>query len=184
MRLFIAINFNETVKSNLIDTIDCLKDRGVSGNFTLVENLHLTLVFIGETNRLSDVKSILDNASFNPFDITLENLGSFKCNDGDIFWMGIQAPKDLFHLQRQLRNSLIEANFAIENRTYRPHLTLARRASFPKDFDLKTLARELPKQKATIDKISLMKSERLNGRLVYTELYSVSDSESSLPPVN
>lgn len=48
MRLFIAIEFTDLVKKHLANEIKLLKNYSSSGNFTLVENLHLTLVFLGE----------------------------------------------------------------------------------------------------------------------------------------
>ena len=56
MRLFTAINFDDNIKDALSAAISELKARGIRGTFTLRENLHLTLVFLGETPRVSDVR--------------------------------------------------------------------------------------------------------------------------------
>ena len=51
MRLFIAINFNDDIKEELENNIEDLKDEAKRGNFSLIDNLHLTLAFIGELDK-------------------------------------------------------------------------------------------------------------------------------------
>jgi 2'-5' RNA ligase len=67
-------------------------------------------------------------------------------------------------------SALTAAGFETEKRPYRPHLTLAREAVFKGGFDLAGFSRTLNPIRARIDKLSLMKSERLGGRLTYTEV--------------
>lgn len=45
MRLFIAINFTPEIKKVLARTIHNLSKEAVKGNFTKIENMHLTLAF-------------------------------------------------------------------------------------------------------------------------------------------
>ncbi len=62
MRLFVAINFSKDVKNALLAAIDELKGQAVSGNFTSPDNLHLTLAFIGESERASAIRGAIDPA--------------------------------------------------------------------------------------------------------------------------
>ena len=48
MRLFIAIQLDDTIKNALTGIQAALRAARVSGNYTKIENLHLTLAFIGE----------------------------------------------------------------------------------------------------------------------------------------
>ena len=48
MRLFIAINFNTETCTQLLALRDELRIESQRGSFTAPENLHLTLVFLGE----------------------------------------------------------------------------------------------------------------------------------------
>lgn len=48
MRMFIAIQLNDDMKDVLQAMQDYMRSRGVKGNYTKRENLHLTLAFIGE----------------------------------------------------------------------------------------------------------------------------------------
>ena len=52
MRLFVAICFDEPCKDVLCAAIAGLKSHARQGNFSRRENLHLTLAFLGETNRI------------------------------------------------------------------------------------------------------------------------------------
>ena len=62
MRLFIAINFNNETRSRLLALCDELRANSRGGNFTSMENLHLTLVFIGEVSpkKVDKIKAILE----------------------------------------------------------------------------------------------------------------------------
>ena len=77
MRLFIAIQLNDEMKDALTRLQKQLQRQGVRGNFTRRENLHLTLAFIGEYPDPYDVKDIMEAIDFEPFDISLDGMGSF-----------------------------------------------------------------------------------------------------------
>lgn len=171
MRLFIAINFNENVKGCLSDSIARLKSIALKGNFTQRENLHLTVVFIGETNKVEAVKEAMDGVHGAPFPLTIRGVGRFKREGGDIYWVGVHREPVLTELYEQLRTGLANRGFVMENRAYKPHLTLGREVVLPKTFDEKEFAQDVPSMTMTVDSLSLMKSERINGKLTYTEIY-------------
>jgi len=58
MRLFAAICLSPAVRASLADTITTLRGQG-KGTFTRPENLHLTLAFIGETDRVEAAQAAL-----------------------------------------------------------------------------------------------------------------------------
>ena len=66
MRIFIAINLEQEISDALEKLIHKLKDQSVQGNFTRKENLHITLVFIGETSRIKPVKEVMDSIKVLP----------------------------------------------------------------------------------------------------------------------
>ena len=99
MRLFMAINFNEEIKASLNEIINRLKEQAIQGNFTLVENLHLTLVFLGEVvpAKVNNIKQLMDKVNIAPFVLTIrDHLGHFKRDGGDIYWLGIDRNNRLF----------------------------------------------------------------------------------------
>ena len=77
MRLFIAIRLSDEIRSGLAEIQSLLRNRGVSGNFTKLENLHLTLAFIGEYADPEGVLDAIRGVPFAPFSIRLDGFGSF-----------------------------------------------------------------------------------------------------------
>ena len=67
MRLFIAIQFTPEIKKELTRFQNDLKRNGLTGRFVPVENLHLTLAFIGEYPNPDDVLDVLGQVPFTPF---------------------------------------------------------------------------------------------------------------------
>ena len=92
MRLFIAINLNDETKAALIALQNELRAYSKSGSFTLPENLHLTLAFLGECDekQTEQIKSIMGKVVFQPFDLKVMRVGQFKRDGGDVWWAGIQ----------------------------------------------------------------------------------------------
>ena len=171
MRLFIAIKFNEIVIDRLCKSITRLKEVALKGNFTHKENLHLTVVFIGETNKVEVVKSAMDGVNAVPFELTIGGVGRFKRDGGDIYWAGVNKNNVLTDIYHQLWAKLSKRGLILENRAYKPHLTLGREVVLPKTFDEKEFTESVPHMNMMVDSVSLMKSERINGKLTYTEIY-------------
>ena len=167
MRLFIAINFNNSTKNKLLSLCDELRSHSERGRFSLPENLHLTLAFLSECNpkQTAAVKSAMDYINFKHFDITIESMGRFKRNGGDIWWAGIGENQALIELQRSLTDKLNSAGFSLEKRKYNPHITLAREVIT----DLQPQGIEPFGE--TVSSVELMKSERIGGKLTYTPIY-------------
>lgn len=166
MRLFIAINFNTKIKTQLLSYISLLKDTSLSGNFTRESNLHLTLAFIGETNKIEEAKRALSSINTPPFMLTLNGMGVFRRKGGDIYWIGTEKSLELINLQKQISNNLRKSGFFIENREYRPHITLGRKVVLRNQPNFK-----IDKMNMKVSTISLMKSERINGRLIYSCIF-------------
>ena len=171
MRLFIAINFTEEVKNQLCNAIGHLKEYAVQGNFTRRENLHLTLVFIGETTKVDEVKRAVDFVQMEPFTLKIGGLGEFRRDGGDIYWVGVEKNGILSKIYSQLYAELTKAGFQLENRDFKPHLTLGREVILQDGVDHTAFEKAIPEMSMKVEKISLMKSERVNGALSYTEIY-------------
>jgi len=167
MRLFIAINFNSDARARLLAMRDELRSRTERGNFSLPENLHLTLAFLGEctARQTADVKTAIDSASFNPFDIRIERIGRFRRNNGDIWWAGLHGSNSLLNLHRELIDKLIAAGFTLDRREYKPHITLGR------EIVTDTAPWRIEPFGETVTAIELMKSERIVGKLAYTAIH-------------
>jgi 2'-5' RNA ligase len=167
MRLFIAINFNVETRSRLLALRDDLRSRSERGRFSLPENLHLTLAFLGECNatQTAAVKAVMDTVCFDPFGVQAECVGRFKRDGGDIWWVGLRGCKPLLDLQRELTDKLIAAGFTLEKHEYKPHITLGR------EVVTDAVPWELEPFGERVNKIELMKSEHISGKLTYTSIH-------------
>ena len=163
MRVFIASRFTQAFKEPIFEAQDALRDNGVRGNFTLPENLHLTLAFIGETDRVDDIKAAVKEVVFEPFEIKTGRLGCFN-GRSKVIWLGIDGEKKLKAITAELRKNLDIRGIDYAKGRFQPHITLVRQPSdMPLDIDIESA-------NMTVKEISVMKSERISGRLVYTAL--------------
>lgn len=184
LRLFIAVNFNNEIKEGLCKAIGELKENTRSGSFSRRENLHLTLAFIGETHYAEKVKEAMTQAVLSWQEIqesqgrgsssvklSTKGMGKFRGRDGDIVWAGLEENTALTELNKTLVKGLKFLSLPVDEKEFKPHLTLGRRVVFNNDFDMKKM--DIPPMSMEVHKIELMKSERINGNLVYTSIHQV-----------
>ena len=167
MRLFIAVNLSDTMRDSLLNLQNALYNRGVRGNYTSEENLHLTLAFIGEYPDAQPVLDALSSVSFRPFALSLEGMGCF----GDLWWAGMQDSVPLTATVRRIRRALAESGIPFDKKRFTPHITLIRKASG-------TLPGIAPSPASmTVHTISLMRSDRGRNGMIYTELGTLEAEE-------
>lgn len=90
--------------------------------------IHLTLAFLGEVpdERRAAAVAAASGVRFAPLEVRLDCVGSFRA--AQVAWAGSLAPDPaLVALQATLARNLAAAGFALEERAFTPHLTLARR---------------------------------------------------------
>ncbi len=124
MRSFLALTPPE-------ETIEALLDlqEGLPGaNWAPPENLHLTLVFLGDQPRrtLEDLDAALLKVDAEPFELTLSGVGSFGGRDARLVFAGVAESAPLRRLQGKLATAARQAEIEIETRRFAPHVTLAR----------------------------------------------------------
>lgn len=122
-RLFVAI-------APPADVVDALMDiqTGLRGaRWIPDENFHLTLAFIGETDRhgLEEAASALAGVAAPAFDVKLSGCGYFGDRKPRALWAGAAATPALSHLQAKVEMALRRAGFIEEKRKFTPHVTLA-----------------------------------------------------------
>ena len=160
MRLFIAINLSGEMKDALIQVQNEMYDQGIRGNFTPEENMHLTLAFIGEYPSAEPALDALCEVAMTPFDITLEGIGCFR----DLWWAGLKESVPLAAVVRRVRRSLSEHEIPFDRKKFSPHITLIRKACG----EMPGL--QMKEASMTVDRISLMRSDRGRNGMIYTEL--------------
>ena len=162
MRLFIAVVLSDEMKKTLMETMHEMKKKGIKGNYVPVQNLHLTLAFIGEMTSAEPVKSALQNIQYKPFKLSLSELGCF----GNLLWTGMKGNQSLSAAVKDVRDALDRADIAYDRKKFVPHITLIRKLNG----NWKQIP--APRGEMQVKKISLMKSEVKDGRRIYTELAS------------
>ena len=160
MRLFLAICLSPAMKDALVCAQNALYDRGVRGNYTPEENLHLTLAFIGEYPDAEAVLEALSSVSFSPFALQLEGMGCF----GDLWWAGMEASESLTALAGKLRRALAAAGIPFDRKRFSPHITLLRKARG------RVPGIAVAPASMRVDAVSLMRSDRGKSGMIYTEL--------------
>ncbi len=171
MRLFIAIEFPEPVKAELEQSAAILKENCDSGNFSRRENYHLTLAFLGEIApaRVNAIEDAMRVCAAPPIPIRIGAFGTFS-RDGDLIFRRVEASKDLFALQKDLADALRARGFSPEDRAFKPHLTMAREVRRDATIPLSALSAQVPPLSLEATAMSLMRSDRVAGKLVYTRV--------------
>jgi len=124
-RLFLALWPDSFVRLALQD-LQTQLNLAQWGRLTPVDNLHLTLLFIGA--RPSDEVRLLleqlDEIRFDPFRMTIDQVGFWPHNN--IIWAGSsQVSTALCHLSQQASKIFANGNSGRQN--FFPHVTLARK---------------------------------------------------------
>jgi RNA 2',3'-cyclic 3'-phosphodiesterase len=99
-----------------------------SGKPVPIAKVHLTLAFLGEVEpaRIAVAVEAARRVRFPRFAFALDRVGSFR--GARVAWAGCaQVPGPLAALAGDLCGRLAAAGFALEDRPYTPHATLARR---------------------------------------------------------
>ena len=161
MRLFIAICLSDEMQKALVTCMHDLKKQGVEGNYVPARNLHMTLAFIGKYDDPEQVKEIIRNVPVPQCRLALSEKGNF----GNILWAGVKGNQKLKTYVKDLRTALKEGEIPFDNDKFVPHITLIRKTSAKKPYQV-----HLPKAEMTLKKVSLMKSEMKNGKVTYREL--------------
>ncbi|MEM7396529.1 MAG: RNA 2',3'-cyclic phosphodiesterase [Verrucomicrobiota bacterium] len=131
-RMFIALEISSDVRDALAMVQTKLKTAGTRVKWVPPENIHLTLVFLGQlvNEEIQRVKTVMEQ--------TLSGAGSFKVDVAGIgtfgsagsprtVWAGIVAGSNrLIEMQKKLSDGLGLEGFAQEKRPFKPHLTLGR----------------------------------------------------------
>lgn len=100
-------------------------------NWVRLENIHLTLVFLGDTEMemIKAAESVLKQncTGFGEFRFGLTGVGVFKnFKEPKVIWAGIDNQDRLTELNKLITSGLNEAGFKTEERRFKPHLTIGR----------------------------------------------------------
>ena len=181
MRLFFAIVPDQRTKSKIYPLIRKFKDHALGGNFTSIDNLHLTILFIGEVDEdgRDRLIRIFDTLNFDPFVIKTRQIGFFaNRGSNEILVWHLEPSQELLSVYESVRMLSEHEGFSFESKHYRPHFTLARKVSFREGFLEKADLRTVPIIPMKCERLSLMESLRVEDRLVYREIYGKTMNET------
>lgn len=159
MRVFIGIKPDKPALMNLQKTIKTLQEQGVRGNYTDINNIHLTLVFVGEIGDDKTIKIVMEETVQEGFFLKISKIKRFK----DMLILKIEKTEELQKLQEGLVRELFEKGFNIEKRDFYPHITLVREANKNLEWDLDICSE--------VRSYELFSSERINGKIKYTVIH-------------
>ncbi|MBP5356764.1 MAG: RNA 2',3'-cyclic phosphodiesterase [Clostridia bacterium] len=173
MRTFIAINIPTTIKDTIVNEMSILRKEHPA-NYSKPENLHLTLCFIGEISEkeVPSIKEALTEINLSSFDWQIEKYSYFKMSSKGILTRKIITGREMYDYQKQLIDTLIRKGFSIERRKFFPHITIAREIDLFK-LNFTSLNEGLTFPRIITNKVDLMVSERINGKLFYRSIFSV-----------
>jgi len=130
MRLFVALDLSEEVRTALAQFCDKLRAEFPTARWARSEGIHVTLKFIGEVNedRLAAIESALATVrSSAAIEMNFRGAGFFPdARHPRVFWAGIDGSPNFAEIATQIETRLAPLGIARESREFKPHLTLAR----------------------------------------------------------
>jgi len=172
-RLFFGLELPDAWKDEIAKWCESIRQQGqvVARNWSRKDLYHLTVLFLGAVDPADLERAFLAGeraaGAQAPFRLTTGSFGRF--HQSRVFWLGIdEAESDLAELtalHRRVRAAIEEAlpSVRVENRPYRPHITLARELrqfAEPEFVAPRTLSH-------VFTELCLFESTRDGGQLVY-----------------
>ncbi len=184
LRAFIAIEIPHEVQQTIHKATAVLRgELGACVRWVPVENIHLTLKFLGDVSpaQVDMLASILRAKadSVPAFDIHVGRLGSFpNMKRARVLWVGVQAPAGMQKLSRGVESACARLGYESESRGFSPHLTLGRVRQDATPQDAEKIRHALERLTidslgtARVDSVHLFKSDLKPSGAVYTKLFS------------
>lgn len=172
MRAFIAIEVPEGMQHEL-SALSRQLARACEGRFVAPENRHVTLAFLGEVDesQVASAMAAMDAAFATADVISLcsVGLGKFGRASDATLWLGLDPMPALVVAASRLREELAARDVLFDDKPFRPHITLARRARIPAG-NLPPLPFPEPFE---AERVTLFKSTLEPTGAVYKPLYSL-----------
>jgi len=177
-RIFIALKVE--AGETLLTMISLLRSRlsGENIRWTNPENIHITISFLGDTveKLIKDINSMLKKKceGSGRFELFIKGCGVFRnVNDPRIIWIGIEPSEKLLSLDGIIMKGLMGLGIEIEDRPFKPHLTIGRIKHLNDKETLKALIdkyQNLEIQNIVINEVILYESILLQSGPIYKPL--------------
>lgn len=180
VRAFIALELPQEIKQAIADYVAPLRalDRGIS--WTKAENVHLTLKFLGNVHKpqIEKVATALREvcASFAPIAAEIIGSGVFPNEHrARVLWIGMkESSGKLAELAQRIESECRRLGFEKEERSFSPHLTIARVKEGKAANAVKALRESpFPARQIVFQECTLMQSVLHPAGSIYTALQKV-----------
>ena len=130
MRLFVALDIDPDIRKRISEFRDQMRSLAPDVRWVGPETFHVTLQFLGETDKLDEIRKALEQIRAARVSLTFRGAGFFpNPKSPRVFWVGIESDQNLQQLANTIGAALKPLGFERDAGTYKPHLTLARRGS-------------------------------------------------------
>jgi 2'-5' RNA ligase len=132
VRTFLAVELSPETRGRALRLIQRLRATGARVRWVEGDNLHVTLKFLGdvESVELPEVCRRVQAAvaDLTAFDLVFRGAGAFPdVSNPRTLWLGVaDGEEPMAELHRRVEDALGEIGFRIENRRFKPHVTIGR----------------------------------------------------------
>ena len=170
MRLFIAVNFPDDIRTALYDAMAPLRSAAQDVRWVPADRIHLTVKFLGEhpETAVTPLLDALDRVArmYDPILMELGGLNAFpNLRRPRVVWLGVRADPKLELLHHDVETACAHLGHPVEGRPYRAHATLGRvRDRLSNPARLAAAARGIVHEATmTAEALDLMVSEHVDG---------------------
>ena len=185
LRTFLAIDLPSSLQTAIGQNIRTVKRELPGLSWSKPENLHINLKFLGETteSQVDQVRHAVEPAiSHVPaFELELKGFGVFPDHRSPrVLWIGLGGALDsLATLAGCVAQAVVPLGFPLEDRPFRPHLTVARVKRDHREVGrvlgtLGLLSEPFPCGSILVERVTLFKSDLRQTGPIYTKLWDVS----------
>jgi len=134
IRTFIAIEIPGTIISKIRELQDGIRAYGFKIRWVRTENIHLTLKFLGDVEeiKINEIANAVAETvkGHSPITLQAKGIGVFPgIKRPRVLWVGLAGQLEaLVRLQQTLDENLMALGFSREERTFKGHLTMGRKA--------------------------------------------------------
>ena len=180
IRLFIAVILPEDIRHELVSLQKSLPQTNLKIVWVPLENLHLTVVFLGDTplSKVAQVKAAMDEAcaKFKVFATHVKGVGTFGWSAHPrVVWAGLEHPSFAL-LNTRLVEFLKKKDVSFDEKTFSPHISLGRikDAGNVRDF-MNSISEFKEKDFGTVkvDSVVLFQSHHSSKGSSYEEIHRV-----------
>lgn len=172
MRIFYAIDFDEKTKREIRHVAKDISNILKAGRMIDPFNYHVTLEYIGEieNGKLDRYIIVLQRALINSkrADLVFKSISSFIKDKKQLIYLKVEDNSEVERARVDILREL-----KIKEKPFSPHITLFRDAIFKEGLSIDAISDIIgfKEIKYRVNEISIMESKKINGKIVYIDLY-------------